>query len=115
MGLQDFEMLDMIGKGGFGRVYLCKERRTGDLVALKKIKKAIILERNKVESIRTEREVLKGTESPWLIKLICSFQDERYLYFAMVRKYIIVQCLKLIILFIYQQGICSGRKFEKPS
>eukprot|EP00027_Filamoeba_sp_ATCC50430_P011070 CAMPEP_0168549642 /NCGR_PEP_ID=MMETSP0413-20121227/5211_1 /TAXON_ID=136452 /ORGANISM="Filamoeba nolandi, Strain NC-AS-23-1" /LENGTH=963 /DNA_ID=CAMNT_0008580041 /DNA_START=109 /DNA_END=3000 /DNA_ORIENTATION=- len=80
---EDYQIIDMIGKGGFGKVYLARDKETSEVVALKKIKKSIILQRNKVESIRTEREVLKGTMSPWLIKLICSFQDRDHLYFAM--------------------------------
>eukprot|EP01119_Soliformovum_irregulare_P012602 TRINITY_DN3280_c0_g1_i3.p1 TRINITY_DN3280_c0_g1~~TRINITY_DN3280_c0_g1_i3.p1 ORF type:complete len:868 (+),score=278.65 TRINITY_DN3280_c0_g1_i3:47-2650(+) len=90
---EDFEILEMIGKGGFGKVYLTRERSTGEIMALKKIKKQIILERNKVESIRTERDVLKlshkqntvpgESASPWLVKLIFSFQDPEHLYLAM--------------------------------
>lgn len=63
---------------------MAKDKINNEIVALKKIKKSIIIERNKVESVRTEREVLKGVESPWLVKLICSFQDNRNLYLAMV-------------------------------
>jgi len=89
--LEDFEILERIGKGGFGKVYLCRDKFSNEIVALKKISKSIILERNKVEAIRTERDVLKESvsresrqhENPWLIKLICSFQDTEYLYLAM--------------------------------
>lgn len=62
-------------------------KNKGKLVALKKIKKVVIMERNKLESLMTEREVLtilNQTESPWLIKLVCSFQDQLHFYFAMV-------------------------------
>lgn len=57
---------------------------TSEFVALKKVKKSLILELNKVESVRTEREVLKETISPWLIRLNCSFQDDKHLFLAMV-------------------------------
>eukprot|EP01117_Protostelium_nocturnum_P010385 TRINITY_DN3735_c0_g1_i1.p1 TRINITY_DN3735_c0_g1~~TRINITY_DN3735_c0_g1_i1.p1 ORF type:complete len:898 (+),score=321.11 TRINITY_DN3735_c0_g1_i1:330-3023(+) len=87
LSLEDFEIVDMIGKGGFGKVYLARDlKNKGNLVALKKIKKAVIMERNKLESLMTEREVLtilNQTESPWLIKLACSFQDRLHFYFAM--------------------------------
>jgi hypothetical protein len=47
-----------------------------EIVAIKKIKKSIILERNKLESIRVEREVLKGTGTSSVILKLPSFLRE---------------------------------------
>jgi serine/threonine protein kinase len=38
--IQDFEILKPISRGAFGRVYLAKKKRTGDLYAIKVIKKS---------------------------------------------------------------------------
>ena len=37
MTIDDFEILKPISRGAFGRVYLCKKRATGDLLAIKVI------------------------------------------------------------------------------
>lgn len=35
MTIDDFEILKPISRGAFGRVYLCKKKATGDLLAIK--------------------------------------------------------------------------------
>ena len=47
------------------------------------MKKATLIERNMVESIRVERQVLKDTKSEWLVRLLYSFQDKDHLYLGM--------------------------------
>ena len=42
--LQDFEIRKMIGKGTFGKVFLVEQKGTGELYAMKCIRKDIILE-----------------------------------------------------------------------
>jgi serine/threonine protein kinase len=39
--------------------------------------------RNQIMNVRSERNLLAVAESPWLVKLHCSFQDRDNLYFAM--------------------------------
>lgn len=36
---KDFEILEIIGEGSFGRVFKCKKRNNGQLLALKVMKK----------------------------------------------------------------------------
>ena len=43
---KDFQMLSVIGKGSYGKVLLVKKNDTGELYALKVLKKAEILRRN---------------------------------------------------------------------
>lgn len=81
--LRDFEMLALIGRGGFGEVYLCRQTDTHQVLVIKKVKKATLIERNMVESIRVERQVLKDTKSEWLVRLLYSFQDKNHLYLGM--------------------------------
>ncbi|CAN1270370.1 Serine/threonine-protein kinase CBK1 [Linum perenne] len=45
MGIDDFELLTMIGKGAFGEVRVCKEKTTGHVFAMKKLKKSEMLRR----------------------------------------------------------------------
>lgn len=48
MGADDFELLTMIGKGAFGEVRVCREKNTGHVFAMKKLKKSEMLRRGQV-------------------------------------------------------------------
>nr|GMD59763.1 serine/threonine-protein kinase tricorner-like [Ipomoea batatas] len=83
MGTDDFEPLTMIGKGAFGEVRVCKEKATGHVYAMKKLKKSEMLRRGQVEHVKAERNLLAEVDSNCIVKLYCSFQDEEYLYLIM--------------------------------
>jgi cell cycle protein kinase DBF2 len=90
--LKDYDLVTVLGQGGFGKVYLARNIATHELVALKKMAKSFIRESNKVASVATERDVLLETREgkgvakgahAWLVRLLASFQDSLYLYFVM--------------------------------
>lgn len=83
MGADDFELLTMIGKGAFGEVRICREKTTGQVYAMKKLKKSEMLRRGQVEHVKAERNLLAEVDSSCIVKLYCSFQDEEYLYLIM--------------------------------
>ncbi|KAJ9182295.1 hypothetical protein P3X46_006303 [Hevea brasiliensis] len=83
MGADDFEPLTMIGKGAFGEVRVCREKSTGHVYAMKKLKKSEMLRRGQVEHVKAERNLLAEVDSNCIVKLYCSFQDEDYLYLIM--------------------------------
>ncbi|GAB2265956.1 hypothetical protein Dimus_000990 [Dionaea muscipula] len=83
MGADDFEPLTMIGKGAFGEVRICREKSTGHVYAMKKLKKSEMLRRGQVEHVKAERNLLAEVDSNCIVKLYCSFQDEEFLYLIM--------------------------------
>ncbi|XP_027349054.1 serine/threonine-protein kinase tricorner-like [Abrus precatorius] len=83
MGVDDFELLTMIGKGAFGEVRVCREKTTDHVYAMKKLKKSEMLRRGQVEHVRAERNLLAEVDSNCIVKLYCSFQDDDYLYLIM--------------------------------
>ncbi|KVI12353.1 Protein kinase, ATP binding site-containing protein [Cynara cardunculus var. scolymus] len=83
MGADDFELLTMIGKGAFGEVRICREKTTGTVYAMKKLKKSEMLRRGQVEHVKAERNLLAEVDSNCIVKLYCSFQDNEYLYLIM--------------------------------
>ena len=100
VGLKDFLIEKLIGKGAFGEVFLARKIKKPsfrsknsslssqletekEVLALKKIKKSLLIERKQIDSILVEREVLKGTRSPWIVHLFHSFVDAEHLYLAM--------------------------------
>uniref|UniRef100_A0A2N9EQ46 non-specific serine/threonine protein kinase n=1 Tax=Fagus sylvatica TaxID=28930 RepID=A0A2N9EQ46_FAGSY len=83
MGADDFELLTMIGKGAFGEVKVCREKTTGHVYAMKKLKKSEMLRRGQVEHVKAERNLLAEVDSNCIVKLYCSFQDDEFLYLIM--------------------------------
>ncbi|KAG4396341.1 hypothetical protein AAZX31_19G151900 [Glycine max] len=83
MGVDDFELLTMIGKGAFGEVRVCREKTTDHVYAMKKLKKSEMLRRGQVEHVRAERNLLAEVDNNCIVKLYCSFQDDEYLYLIM--------------------------------
>ncbi|KAK2648785.1 hypothetical protein Ddye_016274 [Dipteronia dyeriana] len=83
MGADDFELLTMIGKGAFGEVRVCREKTTGHVYAMKKLKKSEMLRRGQVEHVKAERNLLAEVDSNCIVKLYCSFQDDDFLYLIM--------------------------------
>ncbi|WCJ35423.1 Protein kinase family protein [Euphorbia peplus] len=83
IGMDDFEQLTVIGKGAFGEVRLCRAKTTGEIFAMKKLKKSEMLSRGQVEHVRSERNLLAEVDSRCVVKLFYSFQDSDFLYLIM--------------------------------
>ena len=79
----DYEPITIIGKGAFGEVRVCREKSTGEIVAIKKLKKEEMIKKNQVIHVRTEKEILKTINCPYIVKLRASFQDNLFLYLVM--------------------------------
>ncbi|RCH90381.1 hypothetical protein CU097_011511 [Rhizopus azygosporus] len=87
VGIHDYELIETLGTGTFGRVYLAKEKKAKKYYAIKVLKKAEIVKLKQVEHINSEREVLSQINFPFIVQLYCTFQDQVNLY--MVQEYII--------------------------
>ncbi|XP_039032555.1 serine/threonine-protein kinase tricornered-like [Hibiscus syriacus] len=87
-GVEDFELLTMIGKGAFGEVRVCREKTTGQVFAMKKLKKSEMLRRGQVEHVKAERNLLAEVDSNCIVKLYYSFQDDDDGYLYLVMEYL---------------------------
>ncbi|CAE7622935.1 pkgB [Symbiodinium sp. CCMP2592] len=79
----DFEFLQCIGKGTFGRVYLVRKRddTSQRLLAMKVLRKSRIGDsRRRAEYIITERKVLRSANHPFVARLRYAFQSASRLY-----------------------------------
>ncbi|KAK9274780.1 hypothetical protein L1049_022032 [Liquidambar formosana] len=65
------------------KVRLCREKKSGNIFAMKKLKKSEMLSRGQVEHVRAERNLLAEVASHCIVKLYYSFQDAEYLYLIM--------------------------------
>ncbi|KAL3837906.1 hypothetical protein ACJIZ3_022497 [Penstemon smallii] len=81
--IEDFEIIKPISRGAFGRVFLAKKRATGDLFAIKVLKKADMIRKNAVESILAERDILISLRNPFVVRFYYSFTCRENLYLVM--------------------------------
>lgn len=83
---QDFELHAVIGQGGFGAVFLCREPATGLVCAVKRMAKAMIVAKEQVHTVNVEVNVLKEARQEnnlWIVQFHYAFQDTYYIYLAM--------------------------------
>ncbi|XP_009408996.2 probable serine/threonine protein kinase IREH1 [Musa acuminata AAA Group] len=81
--IDDFEIIKPISRGAYGRVFLAKKRTTGDLFAIKVLKKADMIRKNAVESILAERNILITVRNPFVVRFFYSFTSRENLYLVM--------------------------------
>ena len=74
ISIREFESIAIIGKGAFGEVRVCRKIDTGEIVAIKKLKKTEMIEKNQVLHITTEKDVLSQALNKWIVDLKFSFQ-----------------------------------------
>jgi serine/threonine kinase 38 len=55
---KNFTSLAVIGRGAFGEVRLCREIKSGKIVAIKSLKKKEMIKKNQQTHLRDERNVL---------------------------------------------------------
>ncbi|EPY24375.1 serine/threonine-protein kinase [Strigomonas culicis] len=80
---EDFEDLDILGKGSFAYVVLCRRITTNKYYAMKIVNKQGLLDHKRVQDVFTERNVLTRLNHPYLLKLHWTFQSEHKLFFVM--------------------------------
>eukprot|EP00729_Bicosta_minor_P010551 gene10551-3432_t len=84
VGSQDFDILKVIGQGGYGKVFLVRKNNGVDkdkVFAMKVLKKATII-RNKKDVVHTkaERNILEAVKNPFIVELFYAFQTNGKLY-----------------------------------
>ena len=77
--LEIYEVKHKIGSGKFGVVKLGINKKTGENVAIKIMKKSS-MDSSDLELVRTEIEILKICQHPNIIRLIQVFENSDYLY-----------------------------------
>eukprot|EP01065_Artemidia_motanka_P050272 TRINITY_DN8565_c0_g1_i1.p1 TRINITY_DN8565_c0_g1~~TRINITY_DN8565_c0_g1_i1.p1 ORF type:complete len:515 (+),score=159.93 TRINITY_DN8565_c0_g1_i1:84-1547(+) len=71
VGIEDFELLSMLGKGSYGKVLKVRKKEDGQLYALKIMRKDAI---TKPREVMSERAVLQQVDHPFVVRLINAFQ-----------------------------------------
>ena len=66
--------MTIIGKGAFGEVRLVRNKKTGEVMAMKKMKKTEMITKHQINHVKAEKEVLAKAQNPWIVDLKFSFQ-----------------------------------------
>ena len=64
MSASNYESLAIIGRGAFGEVHVCREIKTGEIVAIKKIRKDILQQKKQIKHTMDEQDFLSKVNSP---------------------------------------------------
>ncbi|KAI5089993.1 serine/threonine-protein kinase N1 isoform X3, partial [Silurus meridionalis] len=86
LGLQNFRLIAVLGRGHFGKVLLAEYKKSGSMYAIKALKKGDIVARDEVESLMCEKrifEIVNSSQHPFLVNLFACFQTAEHVCFVM--------------------------------
>ncbi|XP_061410130.1 rho-associated protein kinase 2-like isoform X3 [Lethenteron reissneri] len=83
MRADDYDSVKVIGRGAFGEVQLVRHKVTKSVYAMKLLNKLEMIKRSDSAFFWEERDIMAFANSPWIVQLFYSFQDDRYLYMVM--------------------------------
>ena len=79
--IDDFELLRMLGKGAYGKVFLVRLLETKEEFAMKVLQKDLIKKKDQVQHTKSERNVMaSNTYHPFIVTLRFAFQSKLHLY-----------------------------------
>ena len=81
--IHSFELIKPISSGAFGRVDLVKLKGEDTYFAMKTLKKKDMIDKNLVEQVITERNILATTSNPYVVRMYYAFHDIKKLYLLM--------------------------------
>ena len=84
VGLLDFDMISLLGRGNFGKVMKVQHKETGVVHAMKILRKdQLEAKQHDIQHTLTERRLLQKIKHPFVVGLHYAFQTEERLYLVM--------------------------------
>lgn len=83
LDLEEFNILQTLGIGSFGRVRLALHKESGEYCALKILKKHELVRLKQVDHVLSEHKILGMIQHPFMVNQRGIVQNERYLYIVM--------------------------------
>lgn len=78
-----YETLSLLGMGGLGEVYLCRNIETNVSVAIKRLKNDITIPPSVIEQTQREAKILSGLRHRNIIRILDVGQDKKGFYFIL--------------------------------
>uniref|UniRef100_A0A8B9L0E2 Protein kinase C n=1 Tax=Astyanax mexicanus TaxID=7994 RepID=A0A8B9L0E2_ASTMX len=83
LGLADFDLLRVIGRGSYAKVLLVRLKKTDRIYAMKVVKKELVNDDEDIDWVQTEKHVFEqASNHPFLVGLHSCFQTESRLFFV---------------------------------
>lgn len=83
VGLEDFEVLKVVGQGAFAKVYQVRKNGSSEIFAMKVMRKDKIFEQDHAEYMKAERDILTKIDHPFIVQLKYSFQTKYRLFLVL--------------------------------
>jgi serum/glucocorticoid-regulated kinase 2 len=83
LSIDDFTLIKVVGKGSYGTVMLARKKDTGEVLAIKMLKKEYLKKRKQELHTKTERFILETINHPFIVNLKYAFQNKEKLYFCL--------------------------------
>ena len=80
ISIDHFNIERVLGRGAFGKVFLVTKKDTGNLYAMKTLKKGELEKRNQISNTKMERQIMAGVEYPFIVQMKFAFQTSDKLY-----------------------------------
>lgn len=81
--IEDYEIFEHLGKGGFAHVYRAKCRKSNIFVAIKMIDKALMASAGMIGRVRQEVTIHSRLKHPAILELYTFFEDIHYVYLVL--------------------------------
>ena len=78
--LDNYEVIKQLGKGGYGKVYQVKNKKSGEIRACKHLSKLVL---KNLEKFEREINILINSDHPNIIKIYEVYESQRSLYLVM--------------------------------
>lgn len=81
--LPDYKIIDVLGEGGFGKIFKCYQVSLDRYVAVKTLSKSLARNQEIVERFKREGKIIARLNHPNIVKIIDQGEIDEYFYFVM--------------------------------
>jgi serine/threonine protein kinase len=76
-------LLKSLSSGAYGKVILARKKNTEDYFAIKVLDKEKMKEKNVIEFVMNERNILSQVSNEFIVRGVYTFQSKKFLYMVM--------------------------------